>query len=186
MQTTGQFAARVDQWLGLPYHTLDKMPVRDQREIVCINAVKMLRKQSKLYQRNQVRPTVPLDTEQNTELVKRKQERVFATLEHSVKGGSGEFNEGVTPEEQSPLTAPYTNYTRTLYTTKNRSAKLDQSLTPLFDGGLPEIMTPALKKKLSTDSDPPFMNTHLQKRGCERLLVQVGKDNDYQMQHSLK
>jgi hypothetical protein len=29
METTGNFAERIDEYLGLPYHMLDKMSVRE-------------------------------------------------------------------------------------------------------------------------------------------------------------
>ena len=185
MQTTGHFAARVDQWLGLPYHTLDKMSVREQRAVICKNAAKIRKRQSKQYMRQQVPLTVPLDTEQNWELVKRHQERMYATLEKSVKGSGHHF--GDRSPDSSPRTATQT-FTTTLYSTKNRSAK-NTDIT--FDMNLPEIMTPALQKKLSSDDQQqqssPFMNTHMQKRGCKRLLQQiVGKDNDFKQAHSLK
>jgi ferric iron reductase protein FhuF len=52
---------------------------------------------------------------------------------------------------------------------------------------LPEIMTPGLRKKLSGDEQSPFMDTHMQQRGCRRLLQTiVGKDNDFKKGHSLK
>ena len=34
METTGLHSDKVDTWLGLPYHALDQLSVREQRKLV--------------------------------------------------------------------------------------------------------------------------------------------------------
>jgi hypothetical protein len=70
METTGLHSDKVDTWLGLPYHQLDSLSVRDQRKIVKQRVGQLIQEKAILFTEHAVPLTRPIDTTENAMLVR--------------------------------------------------------------------------------------------------------------------
>lgn len=71
METTGLHSEKVDMWLGLPYHQLDQLSIREQRKLVKQRVEQILHEKAQMHYDNAVPLTKPIDTAQNTLLHRR-------------------------------------------------------------------------------------------------------------------
>jgi ABC-type antimicrobial peptide transport system ATPase subunit len=71
METSGYHATHIDNWLGLPYHQLEQLSVREQRKIVKQRVEMILQERAQKYADNAMPLTRPIDNKINAILHRR-------------------------------------------------------------------------------------------------------------------
>ena len=92
METTGNFAERIDAYLGLPYHMLDQLSMKEQRKIVTDRCEQILHEKAQKILYNQVPLTKPIDTHTNTMRHYKKMQQQMDTTLQTIKSGSVDLN----------------------------------------------------------------------------------------------
>jgi len=80
MDTTGFKAQAMDEWLGIPYETLENLSVRQQREIIKKRAREIFQEDRAQRRMYSMIHTKPIDTATNTKIHFRKIENNLQRL----------------------------------------------------------------------------------------------------------
>ena len=80
LEASGWHPDKLDTWLGLPYHQLDQLSIREQRKIVKQRVEQILKMKAQQRHDNNIPLTRPIDNAQNTLLHRKQQARVWASL----------------------------------------------------------------------------------------------------------
>lgn len=107
MELTGQFSDRVDNLLGLPYHLLDQLSIREQRLVVKQRVQQIVHGKNKLVNQNKVPLTRPMDTVTNSMMneLKVSKQRVPVTGKGKVFSVDASTNEQASTTAGGPLTS---------------------------------------------------------------------------------
>jgi hypothetical protein len=80
MELSGSFGDSVDNWLGIPYHVLDSIPIRDQRKVVKNRAQQILQQQNSLALHYELKTTKPMSIRMNKSIREKEDLKLFSSI----------------------------------------------------------------------------------------------------------